>query len=332
MAIVEWGTRLLTAKTASGDYIEAETAVRGSNYLCRGCGKPVIFKAGRVRTKHFAHYPDDACSYGAPMSAEHLKAQILMAQALRARGVGVELEAEMPSLAGDRRVDVLAWPKDRLTSRAAIEVQASDITVELIDQRTASYQAEEVAPLWLRLYDFGRWNEVQRLSGRNTIWIKKHMVRSWERWAHDNLGGHLWFMDSKTFLVWRGTFLQAHSYKEVSSWYGPGGEEEYAGGYWQDIKQWVELELEGPFQLADLRLKRGRVKGADNRHYLSAWFVPPGEDALPGRPKVRSRFCSNQYGHEWRELQIESENGWISASADLVLGDWRGLGSLMPND
>ncbi len=72
------------------------------------------------------------------------------------------------------------------------------------------------------------------------MWIEKYRARAWVRWAHDALGGRLWFLDQGTFLAWRGTFTPAHSYQQRSTWYGEGGEEKSAGGGWRDITQCVD--------------------------------------------------------------------------------------------
>jgi len=316
---------MLTAKTADKDYIEAAEAVNGVPYACRGCDAPLIFKAGRVKIKHFAHYPGAECSYGALMSAEHLQAQRTLVEALRSRSVSAALEMPVESLVGDRRADVMAWPQDRPDKRIALEVQASDITVELIDARTASYNAEKIAPLWLRLYDFGKWENPATLIARRTIWIEKHRLRSWERWAYDHLGNRLWFMDSGTFKVWRGTFVGAHSYDEMSTWLGSGGVEESAGGAWRDIKAWVELELEGPFDVQQLHLARGRIRGSDGKARSAAWFSVPGEEQRPNEPLVRATFLKAGAPTYFTPREVQAKLGatWAKAEFEPAPDDWR---------
>lgn len=314
---------MLTARTEETPYVEAADAVHGIAYGCRGCGAPVVLKAGQIRIAHFAHKPDAACAFGARMSLAHLMAQRRIAEALRARGVNAELEVFMPSLAGDRRIDVLAWSADRPDKRIAVEAQASDLTPELIAARTRSYNTEGVAPLWLRLLDFGLFERVQTLPHRATVWIDRYRARAWERWVHDQLGGRLWFLDQDTFLAWRGTFVPAHGYREGAAWYEPDGEEMAAGGNWRDIVQWVELELDGPFALAELRLNRGWVVGADKIQRLAAWFVGPDEPAAaPGPPLVRAEFRPERRG-VGRHLEAQVAGRWIPALVDGARSDWR---------
>lgn len=113
------------------------------------------------------------------MSEAHLNAQRTLATALRARGVHVELEAWLPSLTGDRRIDVLAYPAGHPDRRVAIEVQQVDITEEAIAARTASYRAQGVAPLWLRLTDLGRFEGPKALAATGEVWIERYAARSW---------------------------------------------------------------------------------------------------------------------------------------------------------
>lgn len=314
---------MLTARTATEDYVEAADAEKGVAYFCRGCEAPVVFHAGPKRIWHFAHKPGAACAFGAKMSLAHLEAQRRIADALRARGVVARLEVILPSVAGDRRIDVLAHPPDRPDAKVAIEVQASDLTETLIAARSRSYDHEGIAPLWLRLLDFGVFEKVEALPFRGTVWIDRYHAKAWERWAHDQLGGRLWFLDSGTWRAWRGTFVPAHSYREVSTWYGPGGEEQSAGGDWRDIVQWVELELEGPFEFGELQLKRGRIKGADGQVRLGAWFVPPGEDGrLPPHPFVKAEIKPSRY-HLIRAVSVFVDGRWVPASFDGARSDWR---------
>jgi competence protein CoiA len=318
---------VLTAKSKTADYVEASAGAREEAYFCRGCDESVIFKRGRIRIPYFSHRAGSQCAYGATMSLEHLTAQQVLADGIRSRGAHAELEVPMASLVGqDRRIDVLAWPAAKPNARIALEVQKSDITVELIDARTQCYLEAGIAPLWVRLYDFSKWEKPGLLKGRNTIWIDRHFVRSWERWAYEHLGGELWFMDSKSFALWRGTFLDAHSYKEQTSWFSSGGEEQSAGGYWQGISQWVELELEGPYRATDLRLKRFKARGPDKKLRVAATFLAPGEEEAPAETRIRVRFLADHPSFTRREVQVKLGDGWIAASVQPAPEGWRDFG------
>ncbi len=312
------GRQVLTARAVGVAYVEAASARRGEAYCCRGCGAAVIFKSGQTRIAHFAHRPDAGCAFGARMSLAHLTAQRLVAEALRRRGLSVELEAPLNGSGGDRRIDVLAWPPERPEARVAIEVQASDLTAELIEARTTSYQAMGVAALWLRLLDFERFPAVQTLPFRGTVWIERYRAQAWERWAHDRQGGRLWFMDSGTGLVWRGTFVGSHRFRERAAVWSDSGETPGRGADWTPATRWVDLELDGPFDLADLKLGRG---GTPRRH---AWFVPAGEEREkpPFAPALRVDFRPEGRGAS-RDLQVDVAGHWITASTEGARRDWR---------
>jgi len=315
---------MLTARSAAADYVEAAAAARGQAYVCRGCGASVIFKPGQVRIPHFAHRPDAGCAFGARMSLAHLTAQGRIARALRERGLNVELEASISGVDGDRRIDVLTWAADRPEARVAIEVQASDIGAETIAARTASYQRMGVAPLWLRLLDFATFPAIQTLPLRGAVWIERYRARSWERWAHDHLGGRLWFMDSGTGLVWRGLFVPAHRARERRLLRNDAGEAPGRAADWTRARQWVDLELDGPFALESLKLGRGRASGPDGRRRRLAWFTPPGEDDLrpPFAPNVRAVFSPERVG-ESRYLQALVGGNWLAAVSEGARSDWR---------
>jgi hypothetical protein len=315
---------VLTAQSEAELYIEAAMARRGEAYRCRQCGAPVTFKPGRVRAAHFAHRPDAGCAFGGPMSAAHLAAQNRIAAALRARGLEVELEAPLAGALGDRRIDVLTWPQGRPTARIAIEVQASEIGAAMIEARTASYQSVGVAPLWLRLLDFGAFRAVQTLPFRGSVWVEGYRAKAWERWAHDHLGGRLWFMDSGTGHLWRGLFVPAHRHRERGLLRGEAGEAPARGADWTEASQWVDLDLDGPFALTDLRIGQGAAAGPDGRPRRFAWFVPASEEDVrpPFAPPVRVEFRSERIGQS-RDLLALVDGRWTPAFTEGARSDWR---------
>ncbi len=313
---------MLTARTDSLAYIEAAQAARGPDYRCRHCGAPVTFRRAGSRVAHFAHRPDAGCGLGGPMSAAHLAAQQTIAAALRARGLGVELEAALTGDGGARRIDVLTWPPDRPGARVAIEVQASDLTAEGVAARTDSYQTLGVAPLWLRLLDFGRFPAVQTLPFLGTIWIERYAAKAWERWAHDHLGGRLWFMDSGTGHVWRGLFVAAHRRRDRGRIAEDAGETVGRGADWTEAVQWVDLELDGPFDLTAVKLRRTAARGPDTALRRFAAFAPDSGRDVPTGPAVRIVFQAEARGHS-RRLETRVGDAWIPTLPDGANSDWR---------
>lgn len=313
---------MLTAKTALLDYVEAKDASRDVAFVCRGCEKPVILHAGKIRAWHFQHHPDVKCAFGAKMSLAHLDTQRALATAFRARGAHVELESWLPGLAGDRRIDVLVHPPNRADRRIAIEVQQVDITVEQIAARSRCYRAQGVAPLWLRLLNFDRFQTADRIDGTGEIWIDKYSIRSWERWAHDELGA-LWFCDAGTGLIWRGRFTKAYGFREASDFYSPGGDyNSFSGGY-TELSRFVGLALDGPYPADALRLTRGGSltrRGAITGKLLAPPTAPPASEGLRRQLRIELR---NTYPWEICELEQLVDGRWRAAVTHPAVGEWR---------
>ena len=322
---------MLTAKSADQDYVEAKDAVRGVAYGCRGCLAPAILHAGQIRPKHFQHHPGSKCAFGAKMSQAHLDAQRALAQALRARGIEVELESWLPDLSGDRRIDVLAYPAGDPDRKIAIEVQQVDITIEAIKARSASYRAKKVAPLWLRLLNFDVFEDVEVLSRTGEIWIERYAALSWERWAHDQSEG-LWFCDAGTGAFWRGRFTKAYGWREGSEWHESGGDYNSTPSGYVLVTRWVGLVLNGPYPPVALRLNRGPSRTRSKA--LTAWFVP-ADDADDGsqavrrelRGSVRDTFyletcdLEQQIADTWYAAEtVAAPKGWRTSAASLSVG------------
>ena len=150
-----------------------------------------------------------------------------------------------------------------------------------------------------------------------SAWIERYRAQAWERWAHDHQGGRLWFMDSGTGLVWRGTFVGSHRFRERAALRTDSGETPGRGADWTAASRWVDLELDGPFDIADLKLRRA----GKNRH---AWFVPAGEEDEnpPFAPALRVDFRPEARGAS-RDLQVNVGDRWITATTDGARRDWR---------
>lgn len=312
---------MLTARTVDTEYVEAPDAQKSVAYQCRGCRKPVVLHAGRFR-RHFQHLPNTRCAFGTKMTLAHLETQRSLAAALRQRDVVVELEAWLPGITGDRRIDVLAHPIAAPARRVAIEVQQVNITVNEIAARSASYRAQDVAPLWLRLIDFKRFEDVAQIEGTGEIWIEKYTVQAWERWAHDQAGA-LWFRDTSAGGFWRGRFTKGFGWRESSEFYSSGGDQNYYPGGYTDVSRWVGMVLDGPYRPETLQLNRGR--GRNRARQLTGWFEP-GEQPAPPSPEVRRELRTvlrNTFLYEICELERWGDDQWIVADTVPAPSDWR---------
>lgn len=175
----------------AGHRVEAASAERGQAFVCPKCSGLVILKRGRIVTAHFAHKPPVVCSWGSGESGAHLEAKRAICDALRARGLTADVEMIVPSLAGDRRADVLVIGPGG--QRVAIEVQRTPLSFDAIEARTRAYMAAGIAVIWVAMIPKGRLDEAER--GPSEILVKRYAAKEFERWAHGFHMGQLWFWD-----------------------------------------------------------------------------------------------------------------------------------------
>ena len=50
------------ARDSAGQRICADYAIRGNDYFCPTCGKPLVLKRGKKLLPHFAHFPNQPCT------------------------------------------------------------------------------------------------------------------------------------------------------------------------------------------------------------------------------------------------------------------------------
>ena len=81
------------------------------------------------------------------------------------------------------------------------------------------------------------WEDLDPEPFRGTAWVERYRVRAWERWAHDHLGGRLWFMDAGTGQLWRGLFVPAYRSRERALLRGADGEAPSRGADWMAAAQ-----------------------------------------------------------------------------------------------
>ena len=106
------------------------------------CGWPALPKGSAKVIRHFAHRPGADCQIGAGETVHHLRLKSQLVQALDAHGWHASTEQEV----GDRRADVLASDGPE---RVAVEVQWSQQTPEVAEERTRYYAQHGVRCVWL---------------------------------------------------------------------------------------------------------------------------------------------------------------------------------------
>lgn len=306
---------MLVAQRNNGSIVEAGDAVRSDVHSCRDCGETVILHRGKQRKKvpHFAHRAGSRCAFHRPMSPEHRRAQFDLAAALRKSGYVAELEVRVLSGEEERRSDVLVWRSESPNRRVAIEIQSSDISIEDLERRTLSYVALGVFPVWVRLYDFRRFEDAVRIKQNGCIHVPRHRARAWERWLADT-SDHVWFMEKTTGSLWRAHLQPAHSYVEPSGYYCEGGDYESFGGYWRELKRDVVVNLEGPISLGQLALSLKDVI-IDGAKVRTASFTHPSLTKVV--PLTRYRFPD--FG---RELVANAGGKWTLAHQAALDDDW----------
>jgi competence protein CoiA len=138
---------MLSAVDNDGTYVLALDVQRRDQgpFFCPECKQEVIFRAGPIKTWHFAHWPDaDTCTYGGGESEEHQLAKIELYQALKAVP-GVE-KVQVERHLGEVRPDVSFVYQGQYF---ALEIQISSISRELIEWRTQMYTQKNIAVLWM---------------------------------------------------------------------------------------------------------------------------------------------------------------------------------------
>jgi hypothetical protein len=56
-------------------------------------------------------------------------------------------------------------------------------------------------------------------------------------------------------MLWKAILKPHHIWIEESQWYGEGGEEMSAGGFYRESKRWRELNLFGPYGIDRIMIK-----------------------------------------------------------------------------
>jgi competence protein CoiA len=159
---------MLTAIHHDGSEAIADEVEWGDGpFHCPECREEVILKQGRIKTPHFAHYPDSQCSYnGTGESDDHRWAKMnIYRELLTAPGVTVvQLERSL----GEIRPDISFTLGDQ---QVAVEVQVSALSLDDIERRTCAYAYKHIAVLWTPPHPHG-------------LYDARYAPRAWERYLH----------------------------------------------------------------------------------------------------------------------------------------------------
>jgi len=260
---IKAGLAMLVAQLGN-DKIYASLADRGPEYNCPKCKGELILKKGRKVIDHFAHKPPTDCAWAKGETLAHLGAKKVVATALAARGLKVEVESIVNTLPGDRRADVMVWgPKGR---RVAFELQHTTIDLNEIEQRASSYAKASIAQIWIPFLPASIWEKGEQIKGG--LFVQRYSPRMFEKWVHGFNGKlGMWMYDQADKKFWLGRLASHRYYVEETSWFSEGGQENYGGGYNRFSKRYKELYLEGPYAAENLLIKIEARKAYATEHY-----------------------------------------------------------------
>ncbi len=126
--------------------------LKADELACQVCGQDMIIKAGMIVKAHFAHRPQQLCSFeykSHPESAAHREAKRFLKEELPNHFIDYKearLEYEVPIKAVKRIADVLAiFPSGH---KVAHEVQLAKITIAELEARTKDYARAGIDVVW----------------------------------------------------------------------------------------------------------------------------------------------------------------------------------------
>lgn len=303
----------------STERVEAQTAERRNAFSCPLCLSDVVLKHGKIRVAHFAHKTNRQCFAAQPESQNHYNAKLLLAQALRSRGLNVGIETIVLSGDGDRRADVTAIHPQRGTP-FAFEIQDSPLTVEAIERRTISYASANVPVLWLPILRHRALGDFGRFEGTHFWHCSSYRAPEWQRWIFGYSRQVIWFYDPDLRSLWRGWFSPAYGYRDSSEWHDSCGYQSSAGG-WYTLKATRELTLEGPLRLSALKFKfvRRLSERAGAYAFPRSMLVQPSvgtwaDEFTNGKIPTQRLLVTREswYGYE-RQLWDPSSQDWSRA-------------------
>lgn len=207
-------------------------------------------------------------------------------------------------------------------------MQHTKLELQDVMRRTNGYFHGGIPVIWINLLKPARMIGSFDVEGTKIKIVPKYAAHAWERWVHefgDHEGtfskvtrGHLWFLDPKDGGMWRGRFFDYYLYRDGSDYHDENGDYQSYDGGWYRAKQSRTLALEGPFNVAELRIKRcSRMERKRNAFYYpsgrAAWLLTPTDDHRDGPQKLPIRMHTEilTNGTVSRpRLQIEREERW----------------------
>lgn len=207
---------MLVALDVNRERVNADSASKGSAYVCPSCGAALVVKQGSVKIWHYAHVVANAtCPMSEPESAIHMEMKNFMYNALM-RKDWVE-QCEMEYQLGQFRADV--WAKTK-RGDVAVECQVSPITPEYLISKLIAYSRMRVNSLYVI-----HISVLKKKAPLSSLHKKEVRIQAWVRALHALYLGRVYVYDAG--IIYPVHFSEAQSYQDA--YYDSDGEEH--GGY-----------------------------------------------------------------------------------------------------
>jgi hypothetical protein len=158
-------------------------------FACAMCQGEAIVKKGAEVTHHFAHVATGDCEYGIGYESEgHRQAKKAIYEALLRNPKVTELRLERPM--GSVRPDISFKVNGE---RVAIEVQISNLPVDLIIKRTCAYREKGIALLWISPFSTFSCEYDEQFAVRCS-------PKLWERFVHALYFGRAYYWTAEETL------------------------------------------------------------------------------------------------------------------------------------
>jgi competence protein CoiA len=161
-----------------GIRVDARTSIRGPDYTCPYCEEDVVIKKGIKKTHHFAHKKNTSCEWSGGESIEHLNAKIEIYDALREHSQVDICEMELYFKKAGVRPDII-FNSRYSNVPVVVEIQKSNIDIDIIKRRYARYKDLEVALIWLFL------NPPEK--------DKRKRIKDWEKFIQSMSFGRVYY-------------------------------------------------------------------------------------------------------------------------------------------
>ena len=203
--------------------VASKTERDGSRFRCPYCEGDVILKKGRKNIHHFAHTPESSCEFSGGESQIHLNIKTSIYNDLIKHPNVKACMIEAPLREYGVRPDVLfSMYNDKAV---VVEIQKSDISVDLIEERMSKYRGINYYVIWVLV-------PVDKMTVN---------VKSWQKYLHGNSLGRVYYWESGATV--KSCHYEAdETYVEEYENYETG---ETVGGYYKTLKSRKVLRYSG---------------------------------------------------------------------------------------